>query len=70
MRIMRPDGGSRYDPPRRSSAGGLPMLGAYRLPLSFDSGRMLAELPKVESEIHWHGLPDYTVAMRRPLTRE
>jgi hypothetical protein len=38
------------------------MLGAYRLPLSFDTARMLAELQKVESEIQWHDHPDYTVA--------
>ena len=38
------------------------MLGAYRLPLSFDTERMLAELQKVESEIQWHDHPDYTVA--------
>jgi hypothetical protein len=38
------------------------MLGAYKLPLTFDTGRMLAELQKVENEITWHDHPDYTVA--------
>lgn len=38
------------------------MLGAYRLPLSFDSERMLADLEKVENGTTWHDHPDYTVA--------
>jgi hypothetical protein len=38
------------------------MLGAYKLPLSFDTERMLADLQKVEKEIKWHDHPDYTVA--------
>jgi hypothetical protein len=38
------------------------MLGAYRLPLSFDTERMLADLQKVEKDIKWLDHPDYTVA--------
>lgn len=38
------------------------MLGAYKLPLTFDTERMLRDLQKVEKEITWHDHPDYTVA--------
>lgn len=38
------------------------MLGAYKLPLSFDTERMLGDLQKVEKEITWLDHPDYTVA--------
>lgn len=38
------------------------MLGAYRLPLSFDTQRMLDDLRLVEKDIKWLDHPDYTVA--------
>jgi len=38
------------------------VLGAYRLPISFDTRRLLADLDQVESKVDWLNHPDYTVA--------
>jgi hypothetical protein len=38
------------------------VLGAYRLPISFDTHRLLADLDQVESKVDWLDHPDYTVA--------
>jgi hypothetical protein len=38
------------------------VLGAYRLPVTFDAARLAEDLRKVEGDVSWLNHPDYTVA--------
>jgi len=53
---------ARSTPKRRQSLETSVVLGAYRLPISFDTRRLLADLDQVESKVDWLNHPDYTVA--------